>query len=201
VGEPNLRSAISEHLGAYAEVATSSSRQWASQLAYRVVMFLVVGTSAFLAFVIGSFVAILVSWNTPYRWWVAGGILVLCIAGVIGGLVAASRALRTAVAPPWTILADQVATDLRGRHGEPGPEGNDPATLRLQHSRAQLREMMPGRAAGAVGGPGGGGTKIGLGIVALLLTTLFRRKARTLGGAGLALSLALAALRLFRQRK
>lgn len=197
MSEPNLRSAISDHINAYAEVATSASRQWASQLAQRVVMFLIVGTCAFLAFVIGSFVAILVSWNTPYRWWVAGGILLLCVAGVVGGLVAASRTLRAGIAPPWTILAEQVGADLRGSPGQAAPIGDDMAAQRLQDSRAQLQGMMPGRGGG---GALAGGTKIGLGIAAMLLTTLLRRKSRSMG-AGLALSLGLAGLRLFRRKR
>ncbi len=155
---------------------------------------MVVAGLAWLALIVGIVVAILCSWNTPYRWWVAGGILLVCILGVIAGLVGAARALRTRIAPPWTILADEIATDLRGLPGQPANIGDDAATLRLQQSREQLHAQFA-RPAGV-----GGGAKVGLGIAALVVTTLLKRRAQ-IGGLGLILPLGLAALRFWRRKK
>jgi hypothetical protein len=193
VAEPNIRSALAEHLGAYAEVTSSATHQWAAQLARRVAAFVVVAVLAWLALIVGIVVAILCSWNTPYRWWVAGGILLICILGVVAGLVAAARALRTRIAPPWTILADEIATDLRGQAGPPTDIGDAAATLRLQQSREQLHAQFA-RPVSA------GGAKVGLGLAALIVTTLLKRRAQ-IGGLGLILPLGLAALRFWRRKK
>ncbi len=142
MSEPSIRSALAEHLDAYAEVTTSASRQWAAQLARRIVIFVIVASLALLTLVVGIFVAILASWNTPYRWWVAGGILVVCLLGIVAALVSAALALRTRVAPPWAILAEQVAIDLRGQPGEPVVVGDDAAVQRLQDSREQLQGVV-----------------------------------------------------------
>jgi hypothetical protein len=198
--EPNIRSALAEHLEAYGEVVSSSSRQWAAELKRRVVIFIVAAFFTLLTVVVGIFVAILASWNTPWRWWVAGGILALCIVGVLFGVIAAGRAVRTRSTPPWMVLADEIANDLRGGMDEPSPINDAAAALRLQNSREQLHGMFARRAAASGEGAAGGGAKVGLGIAGLLLMALLKRKARTMGGMGLALSLALTALRAWRGR-
>lgn len=192
---PSIRSALAEHVGAYAEVATSATRQWSSQVARRVVGLVVAAIFAFLTLMVGIFVVILASWDTPYRWWVAGGILLLLVVGIAVGLVAAQRVLRTLIAPPWAIVADQLATDLRGLPGQPASIGDDLAAQRLQNSREQLQSAF------AYPGVASGGAKIGLGIAGLLLMTLVRRRTRTMGGIGLLMPIALAGLRMWRRRK
>ena len=191
--EPSIRSALAEHLGAYAEVTTSTSRQWASQLARRIVIYVIAASLALLTLVVGIFVAILASWNTPYRWWVAGGILVVCFLGIVAALVSAALALRTRVAPPWAILAEQLATDLSGQPGEP-VAGDDAALQRLQDSREQLQGVFS-RPTGS-----GAGARLGLGLAGLLMLTLIKRRTRKMGGMGVALSLALAGLRMWRKK-
>jgi hypothetical protein len=193
VDEPSIRSALAEHLGAYAEVTTSTSRQWASQLARRIVIYVIAASLALLTLVVGIFVAILASWNTPYRWWVAGGILVVCFLGIVAALVSAALALRTRVAPPWAILAEQLATDLSGQPGEP-VAGDDAALQRLQDSREQLQGVFA-RPTGS-----GAGARLGLGLAGLLMLTLIKRRTRKMGGMGVALSLALAGLRMWRKK-
>jgi hypothetical protein len=193
VEEPSIRSALAEHLGAYAEVTTSTSRQWASQLARRIVIYVIAASLALLTLVVGIFVAILASWNTPYRWWVAGGILVVCFLGIVAALVSAALALRTRVAPPWAILAEQLATDLSGQPGEP-VAGDDAALQRLQDSREQLQGVFA-RPTGS-----GAGARLGLGLAGLLMLTLIKRRTRKMGGMGVALSLALAGLRMWRKK-
>jgi len=197
---PNIRMALAEHLEAYAEVVSSSSRQWAAELKRRIVVFIVAAFFTLLTVVVGIFVAILASWNTPWRWWVAGGILALCVAGILIGIIAAGRALRTRSPPPWMVLADEIANDLRGDVGEPAPIKDAAAAMRLQNSREQLQGIFA-RPAGTDGTGGGGGAKVGMGIAGLLLMALLKRKTRTMGGMGLALSLALSALRAWRRRR
>jgi len=192
----NIRSALAEHLEAYAEVVSSSSRQWAAELKRRLVVFIVTAFLTLLALVVGIFVAILASWNTPYRWWVAGGILLLCVAGSLFGVFAARVALRTRNSPPWLVLADEISTELRREPATAAPIKDVAAALRLQNSREQLRGMFARPV-----GSGGGGSKVGLGIVGLLLMALLKRKTRSMGGMGLALSLGLAALRAWRRRR
>jgi hypothetical protein len=193
MSEPNIRSALAEHVCAYAEVTSSASRQWARQLARRILMFVIVTGLSLLALVVGIFVAILSSWNTPCRWWVVGGILVACVVGIVAGLIGAARALRTRIAPPWDILADEIATDLRGVPGQPAPIDDAAATQRMQDSRAQLRGLFA-RPAGT-----GGAAKIGLGVAAMVVTTLLKRRSR-FGGLGVILPLGLAVLRFWRRR-
>jgi hypothetical protein len=192
---PNIRSALAEHLEAYSEVVSSSSRQWASELKRRIVVFVVAAFFTLLTVIVGIFVAILASWNTPYRWWVAGGILVLLVAGGLFGVLAAGRALRTRSSPPWMVLADEISNDLRGDVGEPAPISDAAAAMRLQDSRVRLQGMF----ARPVGS--GGGAKVGLGLAGLLLMTLLKGRTRSMGGVGLALSLGLAALRAWRRRR
>ena len=110
----HVRDALAEHLSAYAEVATHASRQWSRQLARRVVAQVVTAFFALLTLLVVLFVAILASWPTPYRWWVAGAILLLCVVGIVASLVVAHRTRSHRVEPPWSILAEEVATDLRG---------------------------------------------------------------------------------------
>jgi hypothetical protein len=193
MSEPSLRSALAEHLDAYAEVTSSASQQWSSQIGRRIVTFVIAASLALLTLVVGIFVAILASWDTPYRWWVAGGILVVCLLGIVAALISAALAVRTRVAPPWAILAEQVAIDLSGLPGEP-VVGDDAAMQRLQESREQLRGVFA-RPTGS-----GAGAKVGLGLAGLLLMTLIKRRTRAMGGMGLALSLALAGLRMWRRR-
>jgi len=192
----NIRFALAEHLEAYSEVVSSSSKQWAAELKRRIVVLIVAAFFTLLTVVVGIFVAILASWNTPYRWWVAGGILLLGVAGVLLGILAAVRALRTRTPPPWIVLADGISSDLRGEVGEPAPISDAAAAMRLQDSRAQLQGLFARPA-----GSSGGGAKVGLGIAGLLLMALLKRKTRSMGGMGLALSLALTALRAWRRRK
>jgi protein-S-isoprenylcysteine O-methyltransferase Ste14 len=193
MNQPSIRSALAEHVCAYAEVTSSASRQWARQLARRIVMFAIVTSLALLALVVGIFVAILSSWNTPYRWWVVGGILVACVLGIAAGLIGAALALRTRIAPPWDILADEIATDLRGAPGQPAPIDDAAATQRLQDSREQLRGLFaPAGSAGAA--------KIGLGVAAMVLTMLLKRRSK-FGGLGVILPLGMAALRFWRRKK
>ena len=193
MSEPNIRSALAEHLSAYAEVTNSASRQWSSQLRRRILTFAIALSLALLTLVVGIFVAILASWDTPYRWWVAGGILVVCLLGIVAALISAALAMRTHAAPPWVILAEQVAIDLSGLPGEP-VAGDDAAMQRLQESREQLRGVFA-RPTGS-----GAGAKVGLGLAGLLLMTLIKRRTRAMGGMGLALSLALAGLRMWRRK-
>jgi hypothetical protein len=192
MSKPTIRSALAEHLGAYAQLTTSVSGQWASHIGRRIMAFLIAASLALLALVVGIFVAILASWNTPYRWWVAGGILVACILGVFAALLGAARALRTNTAPPWEILAEQVAIDLQSLPEEP-LAGDDAAMQRLRDSREQLRSSFARPTSG-------GGAKVGLGLAGLLLMSLVKRRTRAMGGMGLALSLALAGLRMWRRR-
>jgi protein-S-isoprenylcysteine O-methyltransferase Ste14 len=193
MNQPSIRSALAEHVCAYAEVTSSASRQWARQLARRIVMFAIVASLALLALVVGIFVAILSSWNTPYQWWVVGGILVACVLGIVAAVIGAVLALRTRIAPPWDILADEIATDLRGVPGQPAPIGDEAAVQRMQDSREQLRGLFaPSGSAGAA--------KIGLGVAAMVLTTLLKRRSR-FSGLGVILPLGLAALRFWRRRK
>lgn len=114
-----IRAALAEHVGAYGDLLSASSRQWSTQLVRRVVGFAVAALFGLFALLILVFVAILASWPTPQRWWVVGGILLLFAIGVLWGLVTAQQALRNRVEPPWTVLAEELATDLRGRPDEP----------------------------------------------------------------------------------
>jgi len=198
----SIRLALAEHLDAYAEVVTSSSRQWAAELKRRILVFVIAAFFTLLTVVVGIFVAILASWNTPWRWWVAGGILLLCVLGILIGVIAAGRALRRRSSPPWIVLADELSNDLRGEVGEPAAIHDAAAAMRLQNSREQLHGMFARPVDSDGGGAdGGGGAKVGLGIAGLLLMALLKRKTRTMGGMGLALSLALSALRAWRRRR
>jgi hypothetical protein len=69
----------------------------------------------------------------------------------------------------------------------------DLARARLDHSRAQLRGRFTRPAAG------GAGVRVGLGIAALLLTSMLRRRARA-GGVGMMLTLGLAAVQMLRRK-
>jgi membrane protein YdbS with pleckstrin-like domain len=119
MGEPSIRAVLAEHLGAYAQLATAASRQWSAQLVRRVLALVVAAFLAWLTLLVVVFVAILASWSTPWRWWVIGGLLFLCVGSVVTGLLVARSLLRNRVAAPWTILAEEVATDLRGPEDEP----------------------------------------------------------------------------------
>jgi len=118
MSEPNIRAALAEHLCAYAQLATAASRQWTAQLVRRVLVLVVAALLAWLTLLVVVFVAILASWSTPWRWWVIGALLFLCVGSVVTGLLVARRMLRTRVAAPWTILAEEVAIDLRGPEDE-----------------------------------------------------------------------------------
>jgi hypothetical protein len=194
VNEPNIRSALAEHLRAYAAVTSSATHQWGMQLARRVFLFAIVAILASVTLVVGIVVAILASWNTPYRWWVAGGILVVCVLGIVAALVGAAAALRTRMVAPWSMLAGEIATDLRGQPGQLVKIDDAAAAQRLQDSREQLHGLFA-RPAGA-----GGGARIGLSVAALILTTLLRRRAR-FSGLGVILPLGIAALKFWRSRK
>jgi len=114
VSRHHVRDALAGHLSAYAEVATLASREWSRQLARRVVAQVIAAFFALLTLLVVLFIAILASWPTPYRWWVAGAILVLCVGGIVAGLIVAQRTRSHRVEPPWSILAEEVAADLRG---------------------------------------------------------------------------------------
>lgn len=193
---PGIRAALAEHIDAYAEVVSSSSRQWAAELKRRIFVFIIASFFTLLAVVVAIFVAILASWNTPWRWWVAGGILLLLVAGILIAVASLRRALRTRSSPPWMVLAEEIAHDLRGEVGEPAAVKDAAVAFRLQNSREQLHAMF----ARPAGGASRSGAKVGLGIAGLLLMALLKRRTRTMGGMGLALSLALAALRAWRRR-
>jgi hypothetical protein len=118
---------------------------------------------------------------------------VACVLGIVAAVIGAVLALRTRIAPPWDILADEIATDLRGVPGQPAPIGDEAAVQRMQDSREQLRGLFaPSGSAGAA--------KIGLGVAAMVLTTLLKRRSR-FSGLGVILPLGLAALRFWRRRK
>jgi hypothetical protein len=114
VTHPSIRSALAEHLRAYAQVATCASREWTAQIVRRVVAQVIAALFAFVTLLLVLFVAILGTWQTPYRWWVVGGILLLCIGGVLFGLITAQSVRRDGIEPPWTILANEVSNDLHG---------------------------------------------------------------------------------------
>jgi hypothetical protein len=117
--EHGFRAALAEHLSAYGDMLSASSRLWGTQLVRRVMGFAVAATFGLFALLILVFVAILASWPTPQRWWVVGGILLLFAVGIVWGLVTAQQALRNRTDPPWTVLAEELATDLRGGLHEP----------------------------------------------------------------------------------
>lgn len=118
--EHGFRAALAEHLSAYGDMLSASSRLWSTQLVRRVMGFAMVAIFGLFALLILVFVAILASWPTPQRWWVVGGILLLFAIGIIWGLVTAQRALHNRADPPWTVLAEELATDLRGGPREHG---------------------------------------------------------------------------------
>ncbi|MEO8308153.1 MAG: hypothetical protein ABI616_08935 [Pseudomonadota bacterium] len=192
--QSSIRAALAEHISAYGEVTTSAMHQWSTQLGRRIAAFVAVAILVWLTLIIGIFVAILATWNTPYRWWVAGGILAVCVLGIMVAMVGAARALHTRIAAPWIILADELATDLSGQPGVPPPIDDDAAAQRLQQSREQLQ------AAFARPMSSGGGAKVGLGLAAMVLTTVLKRRSQ-FGGLGLILPLGLAALRFWRRRR
>jgi membrane protein YdbS with pleckstrin-like domain len=125
MSESNIRAALAEHLGAYAQLATAASRQWTAQLVRRVLALVIAAFLTWLTLLVVVFVAILASWSTPWRWWVIWGLLFLCIGSVVTGLLVARRLLRSRVAAPWTILAEEVATDLRGYGAKPLADAED----------------------------------------------------------------------------
>lgn len=119
-----IRAALAEHVAAYGDVTSAAARQWGEQLLRRAVGFAVAAALGLFALLIIVFVAILASWPTPYRWWVVGGILLLFAIGITWGLASARRALDGRSPAPWTVLAEELAADLRGgpappRDGEP----------------------------------------------------------------------------------
>jgi uncharacterized membrane protein YqjE len=115
VSEHGLRTALAEHLDAYADLLSASSRMWGAQFARRALAFVVAAVLALLLLIVIVFIVLLVSWPTPYRWWVVGGVVALLTGGVVWGLVVARGALRQPVPAPWTLLAEELSTDLRGR--------------------------------------------------------------------------------------
>jgi uncharacterized membrane protein YqjE len=119
VREHGFRAALAEHVSAYGDLLSASSRLWSEQLVRRALGFAVAAIFGLFALLILVFIAILASWPTPQRWWVVGGILLLFAVGILWGLVTAQQALRKRSAPPWTVLAEELATDLRGRPHEP----------------------------------------------------------------------------------
>ena len=148
---PNIRSALAEHLDAYAEVVSSSSRQWAAELKRRIVAFIVAAFFTLLTVVVGIFVAILASWNTPYRWWVAGGVLVLCVAGVLFGVLAAVVRCAHAVHHRGWCSPTRFPMTCAAIVGEPAAINDAVAAMRLQESREQLHgNVLATRAVGAL---------------------------------------------------
>jgi hypothetical protein len=119
VREHGFRAALAEHVSGYGDLLSASSRLWSTQLARRVLGFVVAAVFGLFALVVLVFVAILASWPTPQRWWVVGGILLLLAIGIIWGLVTAQQALRNRSEPPWTVIAEELANDLRGGLREP----------------------------------------------------------------------------------
>ena len=123
MSESGFRASLAEHVSAYGDLLSASSRQWSSQHVRRVLGLVVAAVFGLFALLILVFVAILASWPTPQRWWVVGGILLLFAIGILWGLVTAQQALRNRAEPPWTVLAEELATDLRGGPREPPPVG------------------------------------------------------------------------------
>jgi hypothetical protein len=121
VSEPGIRAALAEHVSAYGDLLSASSRLWSSQLVRRAVGFAVAAIFGLFALLILVFVAILASWPTPQRWWVVGGILLLFAVGILWGLVSAQQSLRHRTEAPWTVLVGELAADLRGRPREAEP--------------------------------------------------------------------------------
>ena len=117
--EHGFRAALAEHVSGYADLLSASSRLWSTQQLRRALGFMVAAVFGLFALLILVFIAILASWPTPQRWWVVGGILLLLAIGIIWGLVTAQQALRNRSEPPWTVLAEELANDLRGGSREP----------------------------------------------------------------------------------
>lgn len=119
---PGIRAALAEHVSAYGEVTSAAARQWSTQLLRRTVGYVAAAAFALVAMLVIVFVAILAAWPTPWRWWVVGGILLLFGAGIAWGLVTAAQAARGNAPPPWAVLAEELATDLRGAPDRGGAE-------------------------------------------------------------------------------
>jgi uncharacterized membrane protein YqjE len=117
-----IRAALAEHVAAYGEVMSAAVRLWSEQLVRRALGFAVAAAFALFALFIIVLVAIAAAWPTPWRWWVVGGILLLLAIGVVWGLVMAQQALRDKPAPPWGVLAEELAADLRGESSQDEPE-------------------------------------------------------------------------------
>lgn len=117
-----IRAALAEHVTAYGDVTSAAARQWSAQLQQRALGHAVAAAFGLFALLVIVFVVILASWPTPSRWWVVGGILLLLAIGITWGLVTAQQALRNPTPPPWTVLAQELAADLRGGAATPEPE-------------------------------------------------------------------------------
>jgi hypothetical protein len=113
----DLRTALAEHLDAYSDLLSASSRQWGAHFARRAVGAIVAAILAMLLLIVVVFVVLLLSWPTPWRWWVVGGVVALLCGGVAWGVAAAKGALNPPAAP-WQLLVEELATDLRGRRRE-----------------------------------------------------------------------------------
>ncbi len=115
MSEQGIRTALAEHLEAYADLTSAAARLWGAQFMRRAMGLVIALFLALLLLVVGVFVALLASWPTPWRWWVAGGLMGLLAIGVVCGIVVARGASGRKVVTPWAVLVEELGTDLRGR--------------------------------------------------------------------------------------
>ena len=95
---PDLRAAFAEHLDAYSNLLSVSSREWGAQVARRAVGAIVAAILAMLLLVVVIFVALLLSWPTTGDggWWVVWW---LGWRRVTWGVVVARAAVRAVITP------------------------------------------------------------------------------------------------------
>jgi membrane protein implicated in regulation of membrane protease activity len=89
--------AVLRHLEGYAEVAGEDAREAATLLARKLAAILIAAAATFLALLMTCVWLVALAWDTPWRNWVAAG-LVLAFAGV--ALALALPVLRPGAEPP-----------------------------------------------------------------------------------------------------
>jgi len=117
-----IRPALAEHLEAYGQLLTAATQRWSVHLVRRVLAMVAIAVCGLFALLIAAFVAILAGWPTPWRWWVVAGVALPFVAGILWGIVVTNQAARANPAPPWTVLAEELAIDLRGGAADPDPD-------------------------------------------------------------------------------
>jgi hypothetical protein len=114
MSEGRIRPALAEHLEAYGQLLSAATHRWSGQLVRRVLGLVVAAICGLFALLIAAFIAILAGWPTPWRWWVVAGVALPFVAGILWGIVVSNRAARESPDPPWEVLAQELAIDLRG---------------------------------------------------------------------------------------